>query len=340
MLSLPAFPLSLQRIVSGTDIQPQMMVTYMLSFLDKQTSVLHASTHPLVLSGCISAHLPSLNYSNAYGLQSDTHMAGNDSAWVSSALYFGWLAIAYPWQLLLQRHAVGRLIGVMLFVWGAVCMLQAAVHSFAGFFAVRFFLGMLEAVVSPAFVLLTSMLWTRKEQSLRSSFWLSVNGVSSIVGAMTAAWGLVVFFFLPDGPHSSRMLSEHERVVAVWRIARNQTGLKQPAVVRSPDRRGPARPQGLAALPHGHLLRHPQRRRHQLPLRHHQGLRLRRPQDEPDADPRRRLRARHGHRLWLPVPPTKHDRRHHYQYVVHFGIFLVAIYTANKQSPASPAWPA
>lgn len=216
-------------------VLPIMMMTYMLSFLDKQT----------------------LNYSNAYGLQADTNMTGNDYSWVSSALYFGWLVGAYPWQILLQRHPVGRLIGVMLFLWGAVCMLQAAVFSFAGFFAVRFFLGMLEAVVSPAFIMLTSMLWTREEQSLRSSFWLSVNGMASILGALlaygaghahglaipqwkliylivgsiTMAWGVAVLLYLPDGPHNVRMLSEYERVVAVWRISRNQTGLKHSKIV-------------------------------------------------------------------------------------------------------------
>jgi hypothetical protein len=66
----------------------------------------------------------SLNYSNAYGLQKDTNMSGNDYAWVSSALYFGWLVGAYPWQFLLQRHPIGKLIGYMLFIWGGVCMLQ------------------------------------------------------------------------------------------------------------------------------------------------------------------------------------------------------------------------
>ncbi|KAJ5806404.1 MFS transporter [Penicillium pulvis] len=200
-----------------------------------------------------------LNYSNAYGLQEDTHMVGNDYSWVSSALYFGWLVGAYPWQVLLQRYPVGKLIGVMLFVWGSVCMLQAAVFNFAGFFAIRFFLGLLEAVVSPAFIMLTSMLWTREEQSLRSSYWLSVNGISAIVGAllaygaghatglavpqwkliylivgaMTIAWGFVVYFYLPDGPHNVKMLTEYERVVAVWRISRNKTGLKHPKIVPS-----------------------------------------------------------------------------------------------------------
>lgn len=113
-------------------------------------------------------------------------MKGDDYSWVASALYFGWLTGAYPWNLILQRYPIGKLIGCMLFIWGAVCMLQAAVFNFAGFFAIRFFLGMLEGCISPAFVILTSMLWTRQEQALRTSFWLSTNGVSSILGALLA----------------------------------------------------------------------------------------------------------------------------------------------------------
>jgi MFS family permease len=113
-------------------------------------------------------------------------MKGDDYSWVASALYFGTLASAYPWNLILQRYPIGRLVGYMVFVWAAVCMLQAAVSSFSGFFAVRFFLGMVEGCIVPALVLLTSMLWTREEQPLRSSFWLSVNGVASILGSLLA----------------------------------------------------------------------------------------------------------------------------------------------------------
>ncbi|KAH8893595.1 MFS transporter [Thozetella sp. PMI_491] len=212
-------------------ILPMMMTTYMLSFLDKQT----------------------LNYSNAYGLQADTHMTGDDYSWVASALYFGWLCGAWPWNILLQRVRIGKLMGGMLLVWGSVCMLQATVTNFSAFFAVRFFLGMLEACISPAFVLLTSMLWTRQEQSFRSSIWLATNGVSSIlgallaygsgvaggltianwklifliVGALTFAWGFVILAFLPDGPHDIRFFTEYERMVAVWRVSKNQMGIKK-----------------------------------------------------------------------------------------------------------------
>lgn len=111
-------------------------------------------------------------------------MTGDDYSWVSSALYFGWLIGAYPSNLALQRFPIGKMIGTMLFVWGSICMLQAAVFNFSGFFAIRFSLGFVEACISPAWILLTSMLWTREEQPLRTSFWLSVNGMSSIIGAL------------------------------------------------------------------------------------------------------------------------------------------------------------
>lgn len=48
---------------------------------------------------------------------------------------------------------------------------------------------------------------------------------------MTFAWGFVIYFYLPDGPHNAKMLSEYERVVAVWRISHNQTGLKHSKIV-------------------------------------------------------------------------------------------------------------
>lgn len=131
-------------------------------------------------------------------------------------------------------------------------MLQAAVFNFSGFFAIRFFLGMVEACISPAWILLTSMLWTREEQPLRTSFWLSMNGLSSIIGAalsyglvhadglkipnwklvylvvgvMTIAWGVVIALYLPDGPHNGKMFSEYERTVLVWRVSKNRTGVK------------------------------------------------------------------------------------------------------------------
>lgn len=54
---------------------------------------------------------------------------------------------------------------------------------------------------------------------------------SQVVGAMTIIWGFVIIVYLPDGPHNIKFLTEYERVVAVWRISRNQTGTKDPVIL-------------------------------------------------------------------------------------------------------------
>lgn len=38
---------------------------------------------------------------------------------------------------------------------------------------VRFFLGAIESIIGPVFVIVTSNWWTRQEQALRTAFWLS-----------------------------------------------------------------------------------------------------------------------------------------------------------------------
>lgn len=50
--------------------------------------------------------------------------------------------------------------------------------------------------------------------------------VIQIVGALTIAWGFVILLYLPDGPHNAKMLTDYERVVAVWRVSKNQMGIK------------------------------------------------------------------------------------------------------------------
>ena len=49
-------------------------------------------------------------------------------------------------------------------------MLQAAVFNFSGFFAIKFFLGFVEACISPAWILLASMQGTAAK-----NFFLAFN---------------------------------------------------------------------------------------------------------------------------------------------------------------------
>lgn len=54
----------------------------------------------------------------------------------------------------------------------------ALCFNFAGIAAARFFLGLVESVIGPVFVIVTSNWWTRPEQAFRTAFWLSGTPVS------------------------------------------------------------------------------------------------------------------------------------------------------------------
>lgn len=46
--------------------------------------------------------------------------------------------------------------------------------------AARFFLGLVESIIGPVFVIVTGNWWTRREQAFRTAFWLSGTPVSRL----------------------------------------------------------------------------------------------------------------------------------------------------------------
>lgn len=168
------------------------------------------------------------------------------------------MARRYPGVAILQRFPIAKFLGVNIIVWGAVLMTTAACSSFAGLATVRFILGVTEATVSPGFVVITSIWWTRQEQASRSGVWVSFVGVGGavgsllafaighvqgslaqwrliflVLGATTVLWGVVFILFMPDGPAQVRWLNEEEKVVAVQRVIGNKMGTKSRRFVRA-----------------------------------------------------------------------------------------------------------
>lgn len=232
LTTTPLAPSASAAVLSKIDthILPLLCITYALQFIDKTA----------------------LGYASIYGLLADTHLVNQDYAWTSSIFYLGYLLAALPAVALLQRAPLAKTLGASIVAWGVVLAASAACESFAGIAVCRGLLGVLEAVVSPGFVAVTGMWWTRAEQAGRSALWISFLGVGSFVGVLvaygighitsgplapwrymflvlgsvTVAWGVVFVVLMPDGPAGVRWLSEAERVVAVQRIAENKTGTK------------------------------------------------------------------------------------------------------------------
>ncbi|KAI0146997.1 major facilitator superfamily transporter allantoate [Xylariaceae sp. FL1272] len=213
-------------------LMPFLCVVYGLNYLDKTT----------------------LSYASIMGLKDDIGIGTSQYNWVASIFYFGYLAWEWPTNRLLQRLPLAKYSAANVIIWGLILAATAGIKNFGGALAVRFFLGVAEAAVSPGFALFTSQWYTQREQGLRVNIWFSFNGWGQIVGGaiaygisvgtaahpvaikgwqliflvlglFTAFMGTLFLYFMPDSQLNARFLTEHEKVMAVERIRQNQQGV-------------------------------------------------------------------------------------------------------------------
>jgi len=138
-------------------------------------------------------------------------------------------------------------------MWGLMVIIMTQCHTFSSALGVRFIMGVFEASVTPGLTLMTGFWYTRKEIPLRQCIWYSALGFGGIIGsyisfgisklpedfkpvrwellfyilgAATCLWAFVIFFVLPDSPSSAFFLTKPERIIAVKRVASNETGIK------------------------------------------------------------------------------------------------------------------
>ncbi|KAJ8592376.1 hypothetical protein M405DRAFT_889850 [Rhizopogon salebrosus TDB-379] len=98
----------------------------------------------------------------------------------ASILGIDYLLFEFPQNLGLQRFPVGKWISVNIFVWGITLACTSACNSFASLFVTRFILGMCEGSVTAGFMIVTSMFYTRNEQTLRVGYWCKRASFSDI----------------------------------------------------------------------------------------------------------------------------------------------------------------
>ncbi|CAK7221251.1 hypothetical protein SEUCBS140593_004508 [Sporothrix eucalyptigena] len=191
-----------------------------------------------------------LSYGAIFGIKKDLNLVGDQYSWLSSVFYFGWLVWSIPSNLLLQRSPPGYYLALNIFLWGVFLMVQAAVNSFASLAVLRVISGAFEAIADPAFMLFTSMFYTKAEQPWRISVWYLWNGLGVagggllgygigqikgslaswrfefiIVGALCAGWGIALFFLLPNSPGQFRGFTHDETLLMIARMRRNSTWL-------------------------------------------------------------------------------------------------------------------
>jgi MFS family permease len=128
-------------------------------------------------------------------------------------------------------------------------MITASDSNFTGLAICRFLLGVFEAPITPCFMMIIGMWYTREEQPFRAGIFYSCNGVRSIVGGVltyaigqiqtfpvwravflicggvTILWGIGILIFLPDNILSAKRFSNEDKALLIGRGKIARTGI-------------------------------------------------------------------------------------------------------------------
>ncbi|KAH0036154.1 MFS general substrate transporter, partial [Aureobasidium melanogenum] len=245
-------------------VLPMFLITQALQFMDKT----------------------SLNYANLFGYQKALGLKGEQFAYLSAMVYAGYFFGQYPCGWLIGRYPAQKVMAISIFLWGVMVLVMTQCRSYSSALAVRFFMGVFEAAVTPGLTLMTGFWYTRREIPLRQCIWYSSLGWGGIIGSYismgvsklpakmtperweliffilggaTCLWAILIWFLLPDSPSKARFLNHRERIVAVKRVAGNETGIKNKSFDKTQVKLGFLDPKTLllfvsvfaAAIPNG-----------------------------------------------------------------------------------------
>ncbi|KAI1870949.1 hypothetical protein JX265_005989 [Neoarthrinium moseri] len=208
---------------------------------------------PLMLGAYFFQQLDksALSYTSIFGLISDAKLQGPEYSLLGSILYVAQLVCQPLAAFLLVKFPYGKVIGIAVLGWGSCAALTAACTNFRSLMALRFLLGTFESMIAPSLLAVTQMWWRRSEQTLRTSYWNAMNGVTFIVGSLityglghiestriykyqtififcgclTVLFGLAFILMMPDSPMEAKYLSEREKLIATERVRANQMGV-------------------------------------------------------------------------------------------------------------------
>lgn len=98
-----------------------------------------------------------------------------------SIFFFGYLVVQPFAGRFLNYVALGKFVTAASVACSILVFCTAAATNFSGLTATRFFLGVAEGGISPAFVLLTGMWYKKEEIPQRNTIWFAGNGLAIIL---------------------------------------------------------------------------------------------------------------------------------------------------------------
>lgn len=95
----------------------------------------------------------SLGTQATFGLRDDTHLAGQQYAWLTTAFYITYVCFEFPSNVLLQRYKMGRTLSCYMVCWGVVVLCIGFAKDFTQLVTLRALQGVFECCISLGFIL-------------------------------------------------------------------------------------------------------------------------------------------------------------------------------------------
>ncbi|KAF3026504.1 hypothetical protein E8E14_013484 [Neopestalotiopsis sp. 37M] len=180
------------------------------------------------------------------GIAKTLGLTSTQYATAVAILFVGYVLAQIPSNMFLAGIRPSIYLPGCMALWGLLSVLTGLVQNAASLYAVRFFLGIVEAAFLPGALFLISSWYRRSEMGFRSAILFSASQLGSafsgligagihnslngargleswrwlflIEGSITIFIAFCSMFILPDWPSTTRWLTSTERAVAEWRL--------------------------------------------------------------------------------------------------------------------------
>ncbi|KAH1613651.1 hypothetical protein KXX31_004426 [Aspergillus fumigatus] len=240
-------------ILSSSSCTRSSMMRLVPAFHDAESKLRFKIDFFILTFCCITYffnYLDRANLSNAYvsGMKEELAFHGNQLNVINTIFTVGYILGQVPSNLALTYFRPRIFFPAMIFLWGGLTMITAAVHSPQGIMAIRFFLGLAESSTFVGTHYILGSWYTEEELGKRSGIFTAsglagtmfggfiqtgihssldgVRGLSGwrwlfiIDGLITLPIAIYGLFLFPDTPATTRApyLTESERALAISRL--------------------------------------------------------------------------------------------------------------------------
>ncbi|EKG17356.1 Major facilitator superfamily [Macrophomina phaseolina MS6] len=192
---------------------------------------------------CNSLDKGNLGNAKTDGMEDDLNFKGNQYNIILSVFFVPYVLFAAPIAFLGKKYGPSKVLPILMFTFGSMTLLGAAVKNFGGMMAIRWILGMAESAFFPLVIYYLTTFYRRGELARRLAIFYAASNIANafsgllafgvfqidshlpgwrilflIEGAMTVAFSVFAFFYLPNSGSDAWFLSEEEKRIAFQRM--------------------------------------------------------------------------------------------------------------------------